>query len=202
MPAKVIRISGLAEEALREKLSALKELEVLVGIPESKKGRSNLRDESMDNVQIAFLNHYGSPLQNIPPRPFLPPAILENKTKIANRFQQAVRGVMEGDNKKAYMGLERTGKFASEAAKNFIGSYPLNGLDPNAPYTIKKKKFDFPYFETGQFMDSITYEIRKQIPQTTNVKKKSVTKYNSNGNASTTSTNVTGKVDIKQEAKD
>lgn len=47
-----------------------------------------------------------------------------------------------------------------EAMVQAIKAYVYSGaLQPNAPYTVRKKGFDQPLFETGELMDDLDYDI-------------------------------------------
>ena len=60
----------------------LRSMDVKVGIVGSKD--SIRKDEPIQNAQIAAIQEFGSPVRNIPPRPFLVPALEANRAKCMN----------------------------------------------------------------------------------------------------------------------
>lgn len=59
-------------KAILDALRSLTKKDVLVGIPSEDSGRD---DVPFGNAGIGYLNEYGSPEQNIPPRPHLVPGV-------------------------------------------------------------------------------------------------------------------------------
>ena len=67
-------------ELLVRGINKLLSTRVFVGIPEA----NNERDEGgVTNSQLGYINEKGSPLQNIPPRPFLEPGVASMQKEIA-----------------------------------------------------------------------------------------------------------------------
>ena len=162
MSAKVTKTSNL--KALDLRLKALRDCEVYVGIPQDKSSRPN---EQVTNAELAFIHEHGSPINNIPPRPFFKPALTLNKVAIAKQLSLAAKAVLAGDEKKANAGLRRTGMLAANAVKRFIGDYPGNNLQANAESTIRRKGSDHPLIDTGELRRSISYVVRpvQDLPQ-------------------------------------
>ena len=106
---------------------------LLVGIPEKNAGGGEGR--GLNNVQLAFLHSHGSAVNNIPPRPFIEPAIEleENKEKIARQFKAAFMAALQLDRGGAEAALNKAGMQAEKAVKTYIGS---DALAPNAPITL------------------------------------------------------------------
>ncbi|HCA7460069.1 TPA: hypothetical protein MX372_004907, partial [Enterobacter roggenkampii] len=59
-------------QAILDALKSISKKEVLVGIPEEDSERE---DVPFGNAGIGYVNEYGSPAQNIPPRPHLIPGV-------------------------------------------------------------------------------------------------------------------------------
>lgn len=59
-------------QAILDALKSLTKKDVLVGIPAEDSDRD---DVSFGNAGIGYINEYGSPAQNIPPRPHLVPGV-------------------------------------------------------------------------------------------------------------------------------
>ena len=157
----MVRVSengkGIGE--VKKSLMSLEKLEVLIGIPES----NNNRDEGspVTNAQLAYLHSKGSPLQNIPARPFLEPSIEKNKDLLLAQQKKALTYSMSGNVSEYRNELGKIGLLMSSKAKEFITD-PSNGLAPNSPRTIKKKGSSKPLIDTGSLMNSITYVIRER----------------------------------------
>ena len=166
-----------------------KELEkasVYVGIPEENtqrfegKGKKKKPVSGINNAALLYLHSNGSPLQNIPARPVLEPAIENGKDKINQSLFNAGRAALNND-KEGYMrGLERTGLMAQNMCKKWFTD-PDNGWAPNQPSTVlhkinklkgKKKvvallafeageDLDRPLIDTGQLRQAITYLVKE-----------------------------------------
>lgn len=65
-------------KAILDALRSLTKKDVLVGIPSEDSGRD---DVPFGNAGIGYLNEYGSPEQNIPPRPHLVPGVNRQKSR-------------------------------------------------------------------------------------------------------------------------
>lgn len=131
-----VNVSG-SGDALKKGLEFLKSHKVLVGIPESEGMRKMSEDtNTVDNVQLAFIHTYGSPLNRIPPRPFLEPAITEPDTmnKITENMKEAALRAVKGDTGGALSEMHKAGTRGENAAQTYIGS---DKLTPNAPITIE-----------------------------------------------------------------
>lgn len=142
-----------------ERLAVLDGIQVLVGIPQEKASRDG---ETLTNAELAFIHTNGSPVNNIPPRPFLQPAIEKNKDKVNEINKQIAVESLSGNRDKAYQLAESQGLFAQAQAKKYITQG--NNLAPNKPATIKKKGSDRPLIDTGAIdsgalVNSITYVV-------------------------------------------
>lgn len=87
---------------------------VLVGIPKDKTTRE---DEPITNAAIGYIQEYGSPANNIPPRPFLGPGIKKSREKIIPFFEKAAMAVLSGDEKAIQANFEKAGLIASACVK-------------------------------------------------------------------------------------
>lgn len=169
-----VKVSGDAD-ALKKGLDFLKNHRVLVGIPESAgAARSSADNGSVTQVQLAFIHTYGSPLNRIPPRPFLEPAISEPDTqsKIVENMKQAALCSIEGDTGGAISEMHKAGTRGENAAQTYIGS---DKLAPNAPITVEGgwmrnrksgkpfkvegKGSSRPLIDTGSLRSSITHVV-------------------------------------------
>ncbi|ETS31164.1 hypothetical protein PTE_03118 [Photorhabdus khanii NC19] len=93
---------------------------------------------------------------NIPERSFLRSTFNENKGKYANKLAKSIKSELKnnGDPQQA---LEKLGEIVARDVKRKIQA----GIDPPlSQATIKRKKSSKPLIETGQLLQSITYEVR------------------------------------------
>jgi hypothetical protein len=155
--ASVTRKSGAEEFAAR--LEKLKIAAVYVGIPADRNLRS---DSEVTNSQLLYIQSKGSPLQNIPPRPVIEPAIEspDNRSLIADEMKQAAQSALEGDAEGMHQHLENAGQLGENAAKAFFTD-PLNQWAPDAPSTIEEKGSSQPLVDTGSMRSSITHVVQE-----------------------------------------
>lgn len=112
----------------------------------------------MNNATLAFIHTHGSPLQNIPARPFLEPGIKKVDKLIARQIANAAQAMITGDPEKAEKSLQKAGLLGSNSAKRMFTD-PGNGWPPNSPLTIARKGSDKPLIDTEQLRKSITYVV-------------------------------------------
>lgn len=115
------------------------------------------------NADLLYLHTYGSPVNNIPARPVLEPAISQTEvaTQIAEHLKSGMKkAIVGGDAKGAEAEYSRAGMIAqSECRKYIIDS---SHFVPNAPMTIERKGSSKPLIDTGSMMNAITYEVREK----------------------------------------
>jgi len=138
----------------------LSELDVLVGVPE---GTTKRKKDKINNAQLVYIHTHGSPVNNIPPRPLIEPAIEDpdNKKFINEDLKDAARNALEGDEQKTMSALVKAGIDAQNAVRDWFTN-PKNNWPPNSPLTIAKKGSNQPLIDTGALRQSIIYVIRKK----------------------------------------
>jgi hypothetical protein len=144
---------------IEKRIKALEAVEIYVGIPE----QNNSRDgESVTNAELAFIHEHGSPLKNIPARPFIRPAISlpRNQKMIRAQLAVAARAVLAGDESAANRELNKTGLLAANAVKRFLADFPANQLAPNAPSTIRRKGSSTPLIDSGELRRAVSYIVK------------------------------------------
>jgi hypothetical protein len=146
---------GSSQKQLVDSLKRLGKSDVLVGWPEDGQAR---RGGGPTNAMLAHLHTNGSPLQNIPARPILEPAINypPNKALISAELGKAAAAAVEGNPQLAKQQLNRAGLVAVNAVKRWF-TEPANHWAPNAPATIARKGSDKPLIDTGQLRASVTF---------------------------------------------
>ena len=161
-------------DAMFDALDYLSHSAVGVGIPAENDHHSGPFSAS----ELLYLHERGCPVNNIPPRPVMEPALsdTEVQTDMAEALLGALGSALEGDLAGTEAGLEKTGQIGTDALKNYIldGSH----LVPNAPITIHGgwmrshvsgkpvhipgKSGDTPLLDTGELVNSFGYTIRKR----------------------------------------
>lgn len=140
-------------EKLEGKITELKGLSVVVGVT----AKSNARSDELTNADLAMIHEFGSPVHNIPERSFLRKPLINNAETVANLAKTAIGKFIAGE-----ISLEAALGYVGEEAKGISKEAVTNGISPALkPATIKHKKSSKPLIDTGQLLNSITYEVRK-----------------------------------------
>ena len=140
-------------EKLEGKITEIMGLSVVVGVT----AKSNARSDELTNADLAMIHEFGSPAHNIPERSFLRKPLINNAEAVANLAKNAIGKFIAGEISAA----EALGVIGEEA-KGISKEAVTNGISPALkPATIKHKKSSKPLIDTGQLLNSITYEVRK-----------------------------------------
>lgn len=142
-------------KSIEDAIKAIRELDVLVGIPQEK-----TRDGPVSNAELAFIHSKGSPLKGIPARPIIEPAIEDSKEQIAELIKGSAQKALDGNKEGAIESLERVGMQGQNIVRAWFTN-PRNNWAPNSPKTIKIKKSARPLIDSGELRKSITYIVRK-----------------------------------------
>lgn len=136
--------------------------QVLVGIPSAKAERSNEPGEPINNAQLGYIHEFGSPLANIPARPFLIPGVEMVEDKVTDRLQKAAKAAIKGDSNKVEAELHAAGLAAQAGARFQLNSGEHEALAPStlAARRRRGRTGDKPLVDTGQLRNSITYVVR------------------------------------------
>jgi hypothetical protein len=136
---------------------------VYVGIPAEKSSR---KDEAITNAELAYVHTHGSPVNGIPPRPFLKPSIKKNMATVAILQKQMIAAGLKGDKTGVNRAAELLGMHSRDNAKKYITEG--TNLAPNSPavYARKlaksKKQSDAtpkPLIDTAALLNSISYVV-------------------------------------------
>lgn len=150
-----IKKKSIAKEVLKN-IEELASYDVLVGIPSDEANRKG--DSEINNAELAYIHEHGSPINNIPARPFLKPSLEANKEKILPIQKAILRDALEGKMTNAVIEMEVLGKRAEDIVKSWFFD-PRNGWPPNSPKTIAEKGSDRPLIDTGQMLNAIKYVV-------------------------------------------
>ena len=140
-------------KGLLERIAALGEPKVYIGIPSS----TNARQGASNNATIAAVHELGGPSRGIPARPFLIPTMQNNAEKYTNLMAQGFRNALQ-DKEKAAEVYEKIGLVASSDVKDYIASGQFVPLKQS---TIDRKGSSKPLISTGEMRNSISYEVKK-----------------------------------------
>jgi len=148
--------SGAGIDQIKKDFAKLIHMDVLVGVPEADSKREK---GSVNNAQLMYIQTNGSPVQKIPARPIIEPAIKANKDKITNELKKAATMALNNDISGAKRQLNKAGMLGQNVARGWFTD-PQNNWTPNSPVTIAKKGSEQPLIDTGQLRKSITYVVR------------------------------------------
>lgn len=146
-------------------LEALGKAEVLIGIPDTAANRS---DGAISNAALGYIHEFGSPINNIPARPFLVPGVTNSRDQWLPRMEKAGQAAMNYDEGGMDIGLNQAGTIAVSAVKRTIQSKIPPPLKPatiaaRQRRTPSRTSVDTtPLIDTGQMINSITYVVRRR----------------------------------------
>lgn len=155
----------VTKNRMTEVIKAIAELaskDVLVGIPQDNTGRD--AGDPLGNATIGYIQEKGSPVNNIPERPFLVPGVASVSEETSARLKKGAQGALSGDPAAGDRAMGAAGLIAQNAVRGRINS----GIDPPlAPSTLRARRArgrtgEKPLIDTGQLRNSITYVVRKK----------------------------------------
>lgn len=135
---------------------------VLVGIPAAETKRED-EDAQINNAALLALNNFGSPIQNIPPRPVMAIGIKNAQIEIAEQFKLAAVNALSKGLSALSTYYNRAGIIASTAIKKAINSQ--EGIAEPAASTLATRKAEGfkgtkALIVSGQMRNSITYVVK------------------------------------------
>lgn len=160
---KNVKANSPGMQDLVKALKFMKENSVYVGVPEEDTDREE--NANVTNAELLFIHTNGSPVNNIPARPVIEPAIENDKERLSRMMRDAGRDALNGDKSAALEKLKRVGIRGQNIARAWFTN-PANGWPPNAPSVaaakIRKGSTEpRPLIDTGELRKSITYVIKK-----------------------------------------
>jgi hypothetical protein len=155
-------------DRLPEVLEAMRMLtneKVYVGVPDKEDGRG---DGPIGNAAIGYINENGSPKKNIPARPHLRPGVERVRNEVAEELGAGARALLTGRPDAVRTSYNRAGIIAVNSVKGIIRT--SDGLVKLSDATLERRKNrkraprkgEKPLLDTAQYMNSITYVIRKR----------------------------------------
>ena len=156
--ASVIQQNSGAISGLVSRLVGLRD-SVIVGVPE---GVANNQGTSLS--MIAAVHEFGGTIKvknhhiKIPARPFLVPALKQNRNKYGRILSSKASAILLGR-----MSIRQALELVGMAAEADVKAYIRNGtFTPLAAATIRRKKSSKPLIDTGQLRQSIRYQVVRQ----------------------------------------
>lgn len=144
---------------LNDGLKFIRETDVLVGVPQE----TSSREGSISNAELMYIHTNGSPINRIPPRPTIEPAIQEPETraKLQQLLKDGITQALQGNVQAAESAYKKAGMYAVSAVQK---KFTDGSLAPNAPSTIRRKRkhSTMPLIDTGILRQSITFVVRKK----------------------------------------
>ena len=152
---------------LRKTIKFINENHVLVGVPDDTTNRKELGGD-VTNAELMFIHTNGSPVNNIPPRPVIEPALYNDKDRITKMLNDCFKESLSGNKEKAISILRKIGMRAQNVCRAWFVD-PANNWLPNSPATAEAKIRRFrrynktgnyeprPLIDTGELRKSITY---------------------------------------------
>lgn len=116
----------------------LTDQEVLVGFPESTNGRDDEEGEAITNARLGYIHETGSPLTNLPARPFLVPGVAKATDQEVEALQIAAEASLDGDTGKMNQALSAAGQIGAASAKREISTAEFAPLSPS---TVWHRRF-------------------------------------------------------------
>lgn len=146
-------------------MNFMMENEVYVGISDETTTRE--KGEPVTNAELLFIHTNGSPVNNIPARPVIEPAIKDDKERLSKMMESAFLTAEKGDMAGALNKLKLAGMRAQNVCRAWFTN-PKNGWAPNSPSVEARKKAKGstdpkPLIDTGELRKSITYFVKRRI---------------------------------------
>ena len=144
-------------------MNFMMENEVYVGISDETTTRE--KGEPVTNAELLYIHTNGSPVNNIPARPVIEPAIKDDKERLSKMMESAFLTAEKGDTEGALRKLKLAGMRAQNVCRAWFVN-PKNGWPPNSPEVAARKRAKGstnpkPLIDTGELRKSITYFVRR-----------------------------------------
>lgn len=140
---------------------------LLIGIPQKKTTREN---EAITNAELLFIHTNGSPINNVPARQVIEPALEDDMERLTSMLKDFANEAIEGNFEEAQKQLERTGMRAQNVCRNWFTNAD-NNWPENAP-SVRERKIKKgsteprPLIDTGELRKSIIYVVVKDGERT------------------------------------
>lgn len=163
----VLQDSNKNLENLMNAVSYMQNNYVLVGIPQKTSSRpeDKMGSREITNAELLYIHTNGSPVNNIPARPVIEPAIYNDSERLSKMLMTGFKQLCNGDVEKCDRTLQLIGIRAQKVCRGWFDN-PANGWPLNSPGVIAAKlrkgsTNPKPLVDTNELRKSITYVIVK-----------------------------------------
>lgn len=162
MARLVRKPGGIGFDTLRIRIKELDKLRVIVGWLESAR-----YDDGTPVAGVAAVHEFGSPIRNIPPRPFMRVAVNTNTNEWKKILESGAKGILKGTHT-AYQVAELLGLKVTADIKKAIVSVTEPALAKSTIAAKRRKladqktvgSLDKPLVETGTMINAVTHEVQ------------------------------------------
>ena len=163
MEVKINIESKGGEDISKKGINFLRHNAVYVGIPEG----GNREGKPISNAELLFIHTNGSPVNKIPKRPVIEPALKDDAESISKMLKSCASLADKGKYEEAYKELEKIGMRAQNVCRDWFEN-EKNNWPPNTESVIrakiKKGSTDpKPLIDTGELRKSITYFVDSNL---------------------------------------
>lgn len=148
-------------KALIKRLKSLGKMGVKVGVLGTGKGGDEHSD-GISTLELAAIQHLGSPVNGIPARPFITEGIKAGRKDQKKVSAGIMRRLLASKSYSNTQAMDTLGVWAaSQVKKHVISGPPMK--PPNAQSTVNKKGSSRPLVDTGRMINSVTHEVIKNV---------------------------------------
>lgn len=147
-----------------EAIKSLKDQETVVGIPQTEDARKKdpTDQQGIGNAGLLWINNFGSPVNNIPPRPVMAIGIKLSGIPLVEEFRKCAKAALTNPGA-LDLYFQRIGIIASNSIKNVINNQI--GIDGPSEATLKSRESKGfrgtkSLVVTAQMRNAITYVVR------------------------------------------
>lgn len=162
MSKPYLRVTSDFTEKFNDIVKGFKNDEVLVGIPSDNTDR---KEGEINNATLLAINEFGSPMNNIPPRPVMATGIRNAQDAIGEQFEKAASQALSKGLSVLPTYYERAGIIAANSVKKAINDQ--DGIEPPSESTLAARaragfKGTKSLIVTGQMRNAITSVVRSK----------------------------------------
>lgn len=151
-------------QALTKRINDAKHISAHVGVLADKGGSAKAGESDLTLVELAAIHEFGSADGHIPERAFIRGTLYSRVAEqLKQRVTEAVKNIAE-EKTDVKTAIGRLGAWAAAEIKNTISRNEADGYGeypypPLADSTIAAKGSSTPLVDTGQLLNSITWEV-------------------------------------------
>lgn len=167
MSKPTLKVTSDFTKQFNDIVKKFKNEDVLVGIPAADSERKSEQGspQMITNAALLAINEFGSPLNNIPPRPVMKIGIKNAQEEIASQFETMTKNIFKTMGGSLDIYFNRIGIIASNSIKKAINSQ--EDIDPPSEATLAARaakgfKGTKALIVTGQMRNAITYVLRNK----------------------------------------